>query len=71
MGERNVACTPKSRRPLGKHRYGLEDNIKMDLPRSGMFRILIAVAQDRDTWLTLVNAIMYLRVPKKVPGTFG
>jgi len=52
------------KRPFGIPRCRWEDNIKMDLQEVGcgvMDRI--ELAQDRDRWRALVNAIMNLRVP--------
>jgi len=41
-----------------------QDNIKMDLQEVGFEDMdLIDVAQDRDRWRTLVNALMNLRDP--------
>ena len=55
---------PIGKRPLGRPRCTWEDNIKMDLQEvrcGGMDRI--ELAQDRDRWRALVNAVMDLRVP--------
>jgi len=57
-------------RPLGRPRLRWEDNIKMDLQEVGCGRMdWIDVTQDRDRWLTRVNAVVGLRVPKHV-GNF-
>ena len=41
-----------------------EDNIKMDLQEEGCESMdWIDVAQDRDRWRALVNAVMNLQVP--------
>ena len=52
----------EGKRPLGRHRRGWEDNIKMDLQEvecGGMD--WIELAQDRDRWRALVSAVMNLR----------
>jgi hypothetical protein len=55
---------PEGRRPLGRHRRKWEDNIKMDLQEVGCGGMdWIELAQDRDRWWALVNAVMNLRVP--------
>ena len=55
---------PEGKRPLGRHRRRWEDNIKMFLPEAGCGGMdWIELAQDRDRWRTLVNAVMNLRVP--------
>jgi hypothetical protein len=52
---------PEGKRQLGKPRW--EDNIKMDLQEVGSGGLdWIEVAQDRDRWRALVNAVMNLRV---------
>jgi hypothetical protein len=53
---------PEGRRPLGRPRRRWEDNIKMGLQEVGWGMDWIELAQDRDRWRDLVNAIMNLRV---------
>ena len=54
---------PEGKRPLGRnHRW--EDNIKMDLQEVGSGGMdWIELAQDRDSWQALANAVLNLRVP--------
>jgi hypothetical protein len=54
---------PEGRRPLGRSRRRWEDNIKTDLQEVGWGMNWIELAQDRDRWRALVNAVMNLRVP--------
>jgi hypothetical protein len=50
--------------PLGKPRRRCVDNIKIDLLEIGCGCLdWIGLAQDRDKWRALVNAVMNLRVP--------
>jgi len=52
------------RRAMRRPRRRWEDNIKMDLQEVGCGGMdWIEVAQDRDRWWPLVNAVMNLRVP--------
>jgi hypothetical protein len=54
---------PEGKRPLGRSRRRWEDNIMMDLQEvrcGGM--VWIGLAQNRDRWRALVNAVMNLRV---------
>jgi hypothetical protein len=54
----------EGKRPLGRPRCRWEDNIKMNLQEVGCGGMdWIVLAQDRDRWRTLVNAVMNLRVP--------
>jgi hypothetical protein len=49
--------------PLGRPRRRWNDNIKMDLREVGWVGMnWIELAQDRDGWRALVNAVMNLRV---------
>ena len=55
---------PEGNRLLGTPRRRWKDNIKMDFQEvgcGGMDRI--ELAEDRDRWRALVNAVMNLRVP--------
>ena len=55
---------PEGKRPPGRPRRRWEDNIKMGLQEVGCGGIdWIDLAQDRDRWQALVNAVMNLRVP--------
>jgi hypothetical protein len=69
MGEkRNVyrllVGKPEGKRPLGRPRRRLIDNIKMDLLEMAVSVVdWIGLAQDRHRWRALVNSVMNLRVP--------
>jgi hypothetical protein len=55
---------PEGKRPLGRPRRRWVDNIKMDPLEIGWGSLgWIGLAQDRDKWRALVNAVMTLRVP--------
>jgi hypothetical protein len=55
---------PEGKRPLGRPRHRWKDGIKMDLREIGWGGGVewIHLAQDRDSWRALVNAVMNLRV---------
>jgi len=54
---------PEGSRPLGRPRRRWEDNIKTYIQEVGCGGMdWIEVAQDRDRWRALVNAVMNLRV---------
>jgi hypothetical protein len=69
MGERRsvyrvLVGKPERKRPLGSPRHRWEDNITMDLQEVGCGDMdWIDLAQDKDRWLALVNAVMNRRVP--------
>jgi hypothetical protein len=53
---------PEGRRPLGRPRYRWENNIKWILEKCASGTDWIDLAQDRDRWRALLNAVMNLRV---------
>jgi hypothetical protein len=54
---------PEEKRPLGRPRRRWEDNIRMELQEVGCGGMdWIGLAQDRDRWRAIVNALMNLRV---------
>jgi hypothetical protein len=54
---------PEGRLSRGRRRRRGEDNIKMDLQMWGGGMDWIELAQARDRWRALVNAVMNLRIP--------
>ena len=55
---------PEGKRPLGRSKRRWVDNIMMDSQKVGCVHMdWIGLAQDRDSWRTLVIAVMDLRVP--------
>jgi hypothetical protein len=54
---------PEGKRPLGRPRSRLVDNIRMDLGEVGWGDVdWIGLAQDRDKQRSLVNAVTNLRI---------
>jgi hypothetical protein len=54
----------EGRRPFGRPRHRWEDNIRIDLQEGGCGGMdWIDLAQDRDVWRALLNAMMNFQVP--------
>jgi hypothetical protein len=74
MGEgRNVyrvlVGKPEGKKPLERPRRRWEDGIKMDLKEIGLWGVeWIHLAQDRDRWRAVVNAVMnvWVLVPRSL-----
>jgi len=68
MGDRRgvyriLVGKPEGKRPLGRPRSRWDDYIRMDLQEMGFGDMdWIELAQDRDRWRALVNAVMNIRV---------
>jgi len=69
MGDRRglysvLVGKPEGERPLGRPRRRYEDNIKMNLQEvGGDCGDWMELAQDRNGWRPLVNAVLNLLVP--------
>jgi hypothetical protein len=69
MGEQKNAYrllvgNPEGKRPLGRPRRRWVDNIRMDLGDVGWYDVdWIGLAKDRNSWRSVVNSVLNLRVP--------
>jgi hypothetical protein len=64
----------EGKRPLGRQRHRWVDNINVDLAGIGWGGMVwIGLAQEREKWYALVNAVMNLRAPQnagKLPSGY-
>ena len=61
---RSLLGKPERRRPLGRPGRRWVDNIRMDLQEVGCgYMDWIGLAQDEESWRTLVSAVMNFLVP--------
>ena len=70
MGDRRVVSWVlvgklEGKRTFGRPRIRWEDNIKIDLQEVWDVRVMdcISLAQDRDRWPEILNAVVNFRVP--------
>jgi hypothetical protein len=69
MGERRgvhrvLVGKPEGKKPFGRPRHRWESNIKRDLQEvECVGKDWILLAEDRDRWRALVNAVRNFRVP--------
>jgi hypothetical protein len=62
--QRALVGKPEGKRALGRPKRRWEDNIKMNVQEVGCGGMgWIGLAQDRDRWRELVNAVMNFQVP--------
>jgi hypothetical protein len=55
---------PEGKRPLGRPRRWMVDNIRMDLGEVGWGDVdWIGLDKDRNRWRALANSVLNLRVP--------
>ena len=60
---RGLVVKPEGKRPLAEPRSRWKDNIKMNFQEVGYGGMhSIDLAQDRNRWLAIVNAVMNFRV---------
>jgi len=56
---------PEGKRPLVRPRHRKEDSIKKDLQEMGLEGMdWIGLAEDRDRWLAIMNAVMNFQATK-------
>jgi hypothetical protein len=61
---RSLVGKPEGQRPLRRPRHRWVNNIRMDVGDVGCGDVeWIALAQDRNRWIALVNSALNLRVP--------
>jgi hypothetical protein len=61
---RDLVGRPEGKRPLGKHKRRLEDNIEMDIKERGIDGVnWIRLAQDRVHWHAFISTVVNFRVP--------